>query len=404
MAKGVITLLESMKVLSFTHFLQGPLAAQTLGDFGADVIKIEPLTGAFERHWSGHNAYLNGISINFLIGNRNNRSISVDLKTIQGKEIVSRLVQDADVLIENYRPGVMQRLGLDYESLRKINPSLIYCSCSGYGEDGPYCMLPGQDILAQAKSGLMMQSGRKTDPPIPLGAPVVDIHGSVLAASAILAAYYARLRTGQGRKIESNLLDAALDLQIEPLNIHLNGFPLYDRSPSGISSRFGQAPYGIFQTADSFLCLSMIPLDKLAIIFDDEIFLTWTDDGQFVRREEINQRVAEHMITRTNEEWIQIFDQNQVWYSLVCTYEDVQKNPQVQWNQIFYEIDHPAAGKVRLMANPIRFNGKCLKQHRMPPTLGEHTVEILSEIGYCNDEIQQLIQEHIINAGNTSPE
>jgi len=392
-------LLQSVKVLSFTHFLQGPKAAQLLGDLGADVIKIESLSGAFERQWSGCNAYLNGVSINFLLGNRNERSLSVNLKTEEGKEIVYKLAKEADVIIENYRPGVMDRLGFGYENIKKINPSIVYCSCSGFGTTGPYKDRPGQDLLAQAMSGLMTLSGRKSDPPIAIGAPVVDLHAAVLAATGILAALYERKATGKGKKVESNLLDAALDLQTEPFNIHLNGFPLYEKSESGISSRCGQAPYGVFKTADDYICLSMTSLDKLAAIFEDETFLQWADEGQFARREEINRKVAEHMPTNTNEYWIKKFEKHGAWYSVINTYDDVEKDPQVEWNGNIQEFEHPVAGNVRLLSNPVRYDGKRLELKKTPPGLGEHTEEILKEIGYDEEAIERLVDKSVVKNG-----
>jgi len=389
-------LLESVKVLSFTHFLQGPMTVQSLADLGADVIKIESLNGAFERHWSGVNSYLNGVSVYFLLVNRNQRSLSIDLKTAEAKEIVYKLVKEADVVVENYRPGVMDRLGFGYEELKKINPSIIYCSCSGFGTTGPYKYRPGQDLLAQAVSGLMTLSGRKSDPPMPAGAAIADQHAARLAAMGILAALYERKETGKGKKVESNLLNAALNLQIEPFSYHLNGFPLYEKSESGIASRLHQAPYGVYKTADDYICLSMTPLEKLAAVFEDETFLQWSNEEQFSEREEINKKVVECMLTNTNEYWIKKFEEHGVWYSVINTYEDVEKNPQVEWNESIFKFEHPVAGNVRLLSNPVRYDGKRLELKKAPPGLGEHTEEILKEIGYGEEDIEQLINKSVV--------
>ncbi|HEY9460994.1 MAG TPA: CoA transferase, partial [Paralcaligenes sp.] len=215
-------MLEGIKVLSFTHFLQGPAAAQMLADVGADVIKIEPPSGAFERNWSGLDAFVEGVSVFFLLGNRNQRSISLNLRDERAKEIVWRLIREADVLIENYRPGVLQKMGFGYEDVHAINPRLVYCSCTGYGSSGPYSKRPGQDLLLQAMSGMTMLSGQADSPPTPFGAAIVDQHAAALGAFGVLAALQARERTGTGALVESNLLNAALDLQTEPLTYYMN--------------------------------------------------------------------------------------------------------------------------------------------------------------------------------------
>lgn len=391
-------MLKGLNVLAFTHYLQGPLAAQILGDFGAEVIKVEPLTGAFERSWSGVNAFLNGVSVYSFTANRSQKSLSIDLKRPESEEIMDRLIERADVLIENFRPGVMEHLHLGYKEVKKKNPGIIYCSCSAYGSGGPYRDIPGQDLLAQALSGIMMQSGKREDPPMPIGTAVVDKHGAVLAAIGILGALYEKKRTRKGKKVECSLLDAALDLQTEPMDIFLNGFHLYERSPSGISSRTGQAPYGVFQTSDGFLCLSMISLETLAKIFEDDSFLVWIEDGQFVRREEINQKVAQWMRTNTNEYWMKRLDEFGAWYSVINDYKDVEENPQVQWNEYFNEMEHPAAGKIRLLAQPVRFNGQTYKGTSAPPCLGQHTVEILSSLNYTKDEIDTFLKTDVVRA------
>jgi crotonobetainyl-CoA:carnitine CoA-transferase CaiB-like acyl-CoA transferase len=389
-------MLKNVKVLSFTHFLQGPSATQFLADLGADVIKIESITGAYERHWSGAEAYLNGESVFYLLAGRNQRSLSINLRSDEGKEIISKLLLEADVIIENFRPGVMDRLGFGYEEVKKVNPRIVYCSCSGFGSTGPYRDRPGQDLLIQALSGLASLNGRKSDPPTMVGSAIVDQHAAVLAVVGILAALFERHTTGIGKKVESNLLSAALDLQIEPFIYYLNGVKLYDRSETGISSKFHQAPYGVFETKDGFLCLSLTSTDILAKVFEDDLFLEWTRDDQFKKREEVNARVVQHIKEKTTAEWFDIFDRYQVWYAPVNSYEQVEKDPQVNWNECITTIDHPVAGTVRLLNHPIRYNGESLKDHRVPPKLGQHTEEILSGLGYTKEGIDALVNENVV--------
>ncbi|TQR15531.1 CaiB/BaiF CoA transferase family protein [Psychrobacillus soli] len=389
-------MLKSVKVLSFTHFLQGPAAVQFLGDLGADVIKIEHPRGAYERHWSGLNAFLNEESIFYLLAGRNQRSLSINLQTEEGKEIIYKMVKEADVLVENFRPGVMDRLGFGYEELKKINPSLVYCSCSGFGSTGPYKDRPGQDLLLQAMSGLASLNGKKKDAPVLVGSAIIDQHAATLAAMGILAALYERKETGKGKKVESNLLSAALDLQIEPFNYYLNGFPLYERSESGISSRFHQAPYGVFETSDDYLCLSLTNTAKLAAVFENDEFLQWSYEDQFDEREAINTKVAEHIKRNTKQFWFDKFDAHQIWYSPVNNYEDIEKDPQVEWNKNILEFDHPTAGKVRLLSHPVRYDGQAPKVRKVPPKLGEQTEEVLKEAGFNDKEIANLIDKGVV--------
>lgn len=193
-------MLKDIQLLSFTHFLQGPSAVQILGDLGADVIKIENVNGAFERQWAGAEAFLHSESVFFLLAGRNQRSLSIDLKDEAGKAIIWDLMKQTDVIVENFRPGVMDRLGFGYEAVSEFNPGIVYCSCSGFGSSGPYKDRPGQDLLIQSMSGLAMLSGRSGDPPIPVGTAIVDQHAAVLAAMGVLAALYERTKTGIGKK------------------------------------------------------------------------------------------------------------------------------------------------------------------------------------------------------------
>ena len=384
-----MAMLDGIRVVSFTHFLQGPSATQMLADLGADVIKVEPPTGAFERSWSGPDAYLGGESVFFLLGNRNVRSLAADIKDPEWLEVVLRLADEADVLIESFRPGVMDRLGLGWEQLRSRNPRLVYCSLSGYGGDGPYKDRPGQDVLLQSLSGIAAVTGAAGVPPTPVGASLVDQHGAVLGAFGILAALHGRERTGQGARVESNLLSAALDLQIEPLSYYLNGF-VGKRSASGISSPYYKAPYGVFATADGYLTLSLNAHGLLATVFEDDWFRGQDEQSSYDRREEVNERIAKHMVLRSTEEWTAVFTAAKVWFAPVNTYADIVGDPQVLHNKTFTEFDHPRAGTVKLLGHPVTYDGERPGVRTPPPALGAANRDVLTELGLSADDVERL--------------
>ncbi len=384
-----MSMLDGLRVVSFTHFLQGPSATQLLADLGADVIKIEPPTGAFERSWSGPDAYLGGESVFFLLGNRNVRSLAVDLKDPEWVEVVLRLTDEADIVIESFRPGVMDRLGLGWDDLRSRNPRLIYCSLSGFGGDGPYKDRPGQDVLLQSMSGLAAATGAADVPPTPVGASVVDQHGAVLGAFGILAALQGRERTGRGSHVESNLLSAALDLQIEPLSYFLNGF-VGKRSASGVSSPYYKAPYGVFATADGYLTLSLNALNLLANVFEDDWFHSLSEQTSYERRDEVNEQIAKHMVLRSTEEWSAVFVAAKVWFAPVNTYADIVDDPQVLHNKTFVQVDHPRAGTVTLLAHPIVYDGQRPGVRTLPPALGAANRDVLNELGFAAEDAERL--------------
>ncbi|SDR23462.1 CaiB/BaiF CoA transferase family protein [Paraburkholderia tuberum] len=386
-------MLEGIKVLSFTHFLQGPAAVQMLADVGAGVIKIEPPGGAFERSWTGFDAYVEGVSMFFLLGNRNQRSISLDLRDERAREIVWRLIKEADVLIENYRPGVLQRMGFGYDDVREINPRLVYCSCTGYGSSGPYLKRPGQDLLLQAISGMTMLSGEADSPPTPVGSAIVDQHAAALAAFGVVAALQARERTGKGTLVESNLLNAALDLQIEPFTYYLNKGPLWPRTNPPTGSRFHPSPYGVYRTLDGWIAVSLTPTEKLAAALSQPVLAGFSHPKDNVRRrDELNRIVYDALTARTTADWMTTFDEHDIWYAPVNDYPQVEADPQVAHNRIIMEVEHPQAGPIRLLAHPVRYDGAAPPLTRQPPRQGEHTREVLAELGYEPDEIDTLVE------------
>lgn len=392
-------MLKDLKVLSFTHYLQGPSAAQTLADLGADVIKIEAPKGAFERHWSGCGAYVNGVSVFFLLGNRNQRAIAIDLKSPEGKKIVHDLIKTYDIVIENFKPGVMEKLGLDYESLKKINPRLIYCSCSGYGTVGPMARQPGQDLLAQSFSGLAALNGSGDRPPAPIGTSAVDMHGAIWAAFGILASAHGRNMTGEGRKVDCSLLNAALDMQIEPFVYYMNGGKLTERASTGLSSRLHQSPYGIYRTTDYYITVSLTPFDKLVAALGEEALAGKKPEDQMDDRIEFDRIVAAEIAKKTTDEWVKIFSELGIWYSRVNEYKDVLEEEQVKCSQVVLDIDHPVAGKVKVLNHPIRYDGQPPKLRRLPPNLGEHTAEVLRGCGYSDEDIRKMAEKGVVNAG-----
>jgi crotonobetainyl-CoA:carnitine CoA-transferase CaiB-like acyl-CoA transferase len=315
-----LAVLSGVRILSFTQFLLGPSGVQFLADLGADVVKVEPPGGTlWERNWSGANLYLNGMSGLFLAAHRNQRSLTLDLKKPEGLEIARRLVAGADVLVQNFRPGVMTRLGLDHEQAKALNPRLIYVSASGYGDSSPYRDRPGQDLLMQALTGLASISGRSDQPPTAVGTAVVDQHGAALLAMAVLAALLERARTGQGLHVEVNMLRAALDLQLEIATYVLNGAKL-EKTATPLASTFHPPPYGLYATADGWLALSMSPLAALRDALDLPALEPYTKERWPYESREAVAKLLEPVIRkRTTAEWLERLVPLGIWAAPVLS-------------------------------------------------------------------------------------
>jgi crotonobetainyl-CoA:carnitine CoA-transferase CaiB-like acyl-CoA transferase len=392
--------LEGIKVLDFSQLLQGPYASQMLGDLGADVIKIERYgQGDIYRGMTFFNKWIAGDeSPCFMAWNRNKRSLAIDMKKKEGREIIFKLARDADIVLENFRPGVMERLGYGYEDFKTLNPRIIYCSASGWGNDGPYLKRPGQDLLVQSISGAVMTSGKKTDGPVSLGTALCDQVNALNCVYAILAALYYREKSGKGQEIKTNLLSSAIAFQMQDyFTIHNMGVK-FERPASGIAHPGNPAPFGTYQTKDGYLAIAMNSFEKLVEALGDPTLMRFNDPQVlFDKRDEIYYCIQEITMTRTTKEWLDTMLAHDLWVSQVYEQDEVASDPQVQHNHTFVEIEHPKAGKLTVTNIPFTMSETPGSIRRASPLVGEHGPEILRELGYSETDINRLIAEKIIS-------
>ncbi|HEY8604451.1 CoA transferase [Tsuneonella suprasediminis] len=390
-------ILEGIRVLDCSIAMAGPFAAQRMGDMGADVIKVEPTSGEWQRHASAGRATGNKINVSFLSLNRNKRSLAVDLKAPEGKAILIDMVREADVFLQNYRPGVAERLGVDYETLSAINPRLIYISMSGYGEDGPYKDLPGQDLLLQGMSGAMMSTGSAGAPPSAAGQYLVDAIAAYSAFEGALAALFHRERTGEGQLVQVNMLDAIATIQMQELSVFSVGGKPQARSAEPHAHSYIRAPYGVFATSDGYITVAMASLAKLEQLFEDEFFAGLSDETDgWIRRDEIFARVKGHLLKKSSAEWLAEMRARDIWAGPVYGYEDLINDPQIKHNGTFIEYDHPTEGHLKVPGFPIRFSRTPCAVERGAPLVGEHSREVMKEAGMSDDAIDALIESGVV--------
>lgn len=397
--------LKGIRVVSFNHFLLGPVGMQFLGDLGADVIAVEPVEGAFQRKWGGVNSKtVDGQTMLFLLGNRNKRSLALDLKSAEGLEIAQRLTRSADVVCENFRPGVMEKLGLGYEQIAAHNPAVVFAAASGFGADGPYADKPGQDLVIQAMSGLAAITGTVESGPRPVGVSAADHHGAVLLAMGILAALFRRATTGKGCRVDVNLLSAAIDLQNESFTCFLNGPRPDSVTPHNLSGGwYFAAPYGIFPTADGHLAISLTSLQTLAAALAAPPIAAFTSAEEYERRDEINALVADALKHRSNAAWSDILTRHKIWHSPVNDYASVVQDPQVVHNRSFVTVPGATGTPITLVSHPVKYDGKSLEVRLPPQPMGAQTDEILAELGFSASEIATLEEKGVV-ARHTAPQ
>lgn len=371
--------LEGIIVVDFSQFLSGPSAGLRLADMGAQVIKIEkPGVGDICRQLYVSDVKIEGESTIFHAINRNKQSFAADLKDEQDLQKIKKILAEADVLLHNFRPGVMKRLGLDYETVKGINPGIIYAEVNGYGDEGPWRDLPGQDLLLQAISGLTWLSSNNDEGPTPMGVAVVDILAGTHIAQGILATLYQRAITGEGALVQVSMLESILDFQFEVLTCFYNdGRELPVRSAVNNGHAYISAPYGIYKTADSYIALAMGDIVALAGLLQCEALKAFTDPATwFNQRDEIKTILAGHLVSRTTKDWLSVLEPADVWCARVLDYDRLVKEKGYSVLNMEIKVKTSNGLSVTTTRCPIRIDGKLFVSERGAPLLGEHNEEI----------------------------
>jgi CoA:oxalate CoA-transferase len=376
--------LAGLTVVDMSQFLSGPYCTLRLMDLGARVIKIErPDGGDLSR-----GLYLSdgesGDSTIFHAINRSKESLALDLKDERDRQALKTLISKADVLVQNFRPGVIERLGLDYEAAKAINPRLVYCSISGYGDEGPWVARPGQDLLAQARSGVMWLNGDEGQGPVPFGLAIGDMLAGADAAQGILAALVRRGVSGEGSLVETSLFEALVDFQVEVLTVHMNsGRKLPKRSSVQSAHAYLSAPYGVYQAADGHIAIAMTPISKLADLLAMEELGPYRDDPGtwFTHRDEIKAMIAARILTRSVADWLAILEPADIWCAKVLNWNELLESEGFQVLDMLQTVKREDGVSITTTRSPVRINGARAKFDRAAPRVGEHGAAIRKEFG-----------------------
>jgi crotonobetainyl-CoA:carnitine CoA-transferase CaiB-like acyl-CoA transferase len=374
--------LEGLLVLDFSQFLAGPAACLRLADLGARVIKIErPGTGDLCRQLYISNLELDGDSTLFHSINRNKQSYAADLKNPKDLAAVKKLIAKADVFIQNFRPGVMEKIGLHYDAVKAINPRLVYGIITGYGKEGPWRDKPGQDLLLQSLSGLVWLSGDEPQGPVPMGLAVVDMNASAHLLQGVLACLVRRGVTGKGGLVEVSLMESILDLQFEVFTTHLNdGGKLPRRSDVRSAHAYLSAPYGIYATKDGWLALAMGSVTKLGELLGCPPLTTFTDPKTwFSKRDEIKQILVDHLKTQTTMHWLSILEPADIWCADVLTWTRLTQHDGFKALNMVQQVSRANGATLRTTRCPIRIDGEILTSPVGSPKIGEHNEPVRKE-------------------------
>ena len=391
--------LDGFRVLDLSRFLSGPYTTMVLAELGADVVKVERFPEGDDSRRLGPK--VNGESYPFGMPNRSKRSLAVDLKSPTGRDLFLRLAAESDLVIENFRPGVVQRLGIDYNAVRAARPDILYCSISGFGQTGPYRDRPGFDIMAQGVTGFLRMTGQPDGRPAKVGIAINDIAAGSTAIYSIMAAQMVRERTGNGQYIDISLVDAGLAWTLWEAGAYFGSGEV----PAAAGTRHRRStPYQAYSTADGFVTIGANN-DKLWQRFAQDVVdrPEWLTDPRFetlpdrmAHIDELEQEIEAITTTRTTEEWVEICDKAGVPGGPVLTYDETLVDPHVVARDMVVDLEHPIIGPMRTVGTGARFSGLDFEVRGPAPWLGQHTREVLSERGVSEDEIARLFDDDVI--------
>jgi len=375
--------LEDILIIDLSQFLSAPSATLRLADLGARVIKVErPETGDICRQLYVSNVILNGESSVFRAINRNKESFQADLKNEVDKQRVLKLIEKADVLVHNFRPGVIERLGFDYETIQKINPTIVYGNISGYGQEGPWKSKPGQDLLVQSLSGLTWLSGNAGNGPVPMGLAIVDILSGSHLVQGILAALVKKAKTGKGTKVSISMLESILDFQFETITTfyHDGGEPT-ERTASNNAHAYLGAPYGVYETKNGYLALAMGAIPFLGELLGCETLKNYPEVASwFTQRDEIKEILANHLKTATTEKWLSVLEPADIWCASVMDWDTLFDHDGFKVLEMIQKVTMGDGFEYETTRCPIKIDGEYLTSSIGSPALGEHTEVIVNEL------------------------